>query len=88
MAEKDFAYGSYNVAGFKSAAIVNDQLPGWEANNSELALILTASTTFPDMPATNAAVNANHVKNVRKHQYLSTIDRPKRNPGRYWIRTG
>lgn len=70
-ADKDFAYGSYGVAGFDSAAILNDALPGWEANNSELVLILTASTTFPDMNATNAVVNANHVKNVRKNQYLT-----------------
>ena len=67
-ATKDFAYGSYGVAGFQSAAVTNNLPTLYEANNSELALILTSTTAFPT--STNI-VNVNHVKNVRKTQYLT-----------------
>lgn len=72
-ASKDFAYGSFGVSGFSGTGgennpIENDSPLKYEANNSELTLILTATTAFPNSSNT---VNANHVKNVRKNQYLT-----------------
>lgn len=65
----DFVYGTYGVAGYTGIGIATNNLPIWyEANNSELMLVLTATTQFPS--STNT-VNANHVKNVRKTIFLN-----------------
>lgn len=65
---QDFIYGTAGVAGY-SGNIVTNRLPGgYEANNSELMLILTATEAFPTSSNT---VNANHVKNIRKSVYLN-----------------
>jgi prepilin-type N-terminal cleavage/methylation domain-containing protein len=68
---KDFAYGSANVVDYSAATIANGYTgaSAYETNNSEMILILTASTRFPNN--TGNPVNANHIKNPKKQIYLN-----------------
>ena len=71
VSRKDFIYGASAamVEGYNSFDILNGYTgTPYEANNSELVLILTANTQFPQ--STNT-VNANHVKNPQKTIYLN-----------------
>jgi len=65
----DFVFGTYGVLGYSGVGTATNNLPsGYEANNSEVMLVLTATEQFPT--STNT-VNAGHAKNVRKTQFLN-----------------
>jgi prepilin-type N-terminal cleavage/methylation domain-containing protein len=69
---KDFVYGASAamVTGYQSFNILNGYTGSpYEANNSELIIVLTAQTQFPQN-VTNS-VNANNVKNPQKTVYLN-----------------
>ncbi len=65
---QDFIYGTYGVPSYSGNTVTNRLPNGYEANNSEVMLILTATEQFPS--STNT-VNANHAKNIRKTIYLN-----------------
>ena len=84
---KDFVYGTRNVLGYKGASTAQNDAPAvtppnsaafYEANNSEIVVILTANQTFPNMSqAYNGTadiantVNNQHAKNQRKTVFLN-----------------
>lgn len=81
VSNKDFVYGTKDVAGYSSAAVLNGYTgaTAYEASNAELVLVLTAKSQFPNY-MTNA-VNANNVKNPKKDVYLNAKQAEGANAG-------
>ncbi|MGB0583086.1 MAG: type II secretion system protein [Limisphaerales bacterium] len=75
----DFVFGTHGVLGYSGVGVATNNLPsGYEANNSELMLVLTASEQFPS--STNT-VNSGHAKNVRKTLFLNAKQVSGTQPG-------
>ena len=72
-------YGTYGVAAYSGVGVATNNLPsGYEANNSEIMLVLTATEQFPT--STNT-VNSGHAKNVRKTIFLNAKQASGTQPG-------
>jgi prepilin-type N-terminal cleavage/methylation domain-containing protein len=72
VSNKDFIYGASSamVTGYSAFDILNGYTSNpYEANNSELVLVLSAQTQFP--ANTTNSVNANNVKNPQRTSYLN-----------------